>query len=150
MKKSIFAIIICLALGGQAYAQSANNPKNTKDTVIDLSKHPEIVKAILKDPEHWSSILKVGPNDTTTVQGKHKQVIRNMIAVLVKNNIVKDRSEIKTFMLTSTSLTVNGKEQQAALQRELKARYIIEPDYVVYYGNSEKTGKGIFQRPDSL
>ncbi|MES2277272.1 MAG: hypothetical protein V4592_14690 [Bacteroidota bacterium] len=183
MKKSIYAIIMCLALYGQAYAQEAKDPKTNPgpvdlkrhpevlaealsrvkngqisyrpqaingDTLIDLSKHPEIVKAIINDPAHWSAILKPGPNDVSTLQGKNKQVIRDIISALVQNNIVKDRSEITSFMLTSTSLTVNGKEQEAALQRQLKAKYIVAPDYVVYYGNSEKTGKGIFQRADNL
>ena len=181
MKKSIYAVIICLALGGQAYAQSndpktnpgpvdlkshpelitnavngvksgqiAYRPKNSGDTVIDLAKHPEIVKAIIKDPAHWSAIIKSGPNDTSTMQGKNKQVIRDIITALVQNNLVKDRSELKSFMLTSTTLTVNGKPQPAALQQQLKAKYIVAPDFVIYYGNSEKTGKGIFQRADNL
>lgn len=183
MKKYAYTIIVCAALGGQAYAQSGSDPKtnpgpvdlkahpellteavnrakngqisyhtklNKTDTVIDLGKHPEIVKAIIKDPAHWSAILKTGPNDISTVQGKNKQVIRDIISALIKDNIVKERSEIKTFMLTNTTLSVNGKEQPAMLQQQLKTKYIIAPDFVVYFGNSEKTGKGIFQRADNL
>ncbi|MGN6396498.1 MAG: hypothetical protein ACTHMI_13090 [Mucilaginibacter sp.] len=123
---------------------------NPGDTVIDLNKHPEIVKAIIKDPAHWSAILKPGPNDTSTLQGKNKQVIRDIISTLVKNNVVKDRSGIKSFLLTGTTLTVNGTVQPASLQRQLKMKYIPTPDFVVYFGNSEKTGKGIFQRADNL
>jgi len=183
MKKSIYAMIICLVMGGAAYAQQTNDPKtnpgpvdlkshpelftdalnrvksgqisyhpksNSGDTVIDLGKHPEIVKAIIKDPAHWSAIFKPGPNDTSTMQGKNKQVVRDIMSALIQNNVVKDRSEIKTFMLTNTTFTVNGKEQPTTLQKQLKAKYIVAPDYIVYYGNSEKTGKGIFQRADNL
>jgi hypothetical protein len=171
MKKSIYAMIICLVMGGAAYAQHTNDPKtnpgpvdlkshpdqisyhpksNSGDTVIDLGKHPEIVKAIIKDPAHWSAILKPGPNDTSTMQGKNKQVIRDIMTALIQNHVVKDRSGIKTFMLTNTTFTVNGKEQPTTLQKQLKAKYIVAPDYIVYYGNSEKTGKGIFQRADNL
>lgn len=120
------------------------------DTAIDLGKHPEIVRAIIKDPAHWSAILKPGPDDTTSQQGKNKQVIRDILAVLIQKHIVQDRSEVQSFLLTETSFTVNGKEQDAALQNQLKAKYISTPDFVVYYGNSEKTGKGIFQRRDNL
>jgi len=139
------------ALARVKSGQISYHPKsNSGDTAIDLSKHPEIVKAIIKDPAHWSAILKPGPNDTSSVQGKNKQVIRDIIAALIRHQIVKERSEIASFMLTGISLTVNGKEQDLALQQQLKTKYIPAPDYVIYYGNSEKTGKGIFQRADNL
>jgi len=85
-----------------------------------------------------------------SVQGKNKQVIRDIITDLVQNNVAKDQSGISTFTLTSTTLMVNGKQQPADLQKQLKIKYITAPDFVVYYGNSTKTGKGIFQRADNL
>lgn len=122
------------------------------DSTLDLSKHPELVKAIIKNPANWPVILKAynTGNDTLTAQGRNKQVIRDIIAYLVREHIVKNRQEIDTFLLSDTEFTVNGKKLPEERHNYLKKHYILRPGYVVYYGNSEMTGDGIFQRPDNL
>ena len=150
MKKSIYTIIISLALSGGAYAQQTNDPK-TNPGPVDLKSHPELIANAVNGVKNGRiAYHPKNSADSSTVQGKNKQVIRDIIATLVQNNIANDRSGIRSFMLTSTTLTVNDKEQPADLQQQLKMKYIIAPDFVVYYGNSEKTGKGIFQRTDNL
>ena len=150
MKKSIYVIISSLALGGGAYAQQTNDPKNNPSPV-DLKSHPELITNAVNSVKSGKITYHPKSNyDSLTVQGKNKQVIRDIIAALVQNNIVKDRSGIRSFMLTSTTLTVNGKERNTDLQQQLKTKYITAPDFVVYYGNSTKTGNGIYQRADNL
>ena len=53
-------------------------------------------------------------------------------------------------MLTSKSFSLNGKDLPEQFHTALKARYIKSPDFIVYYGNSEMKGAGIFQRADDL
>lgn len=140
-------VIADVKSGKIAYVAKSSYP----DTTVDLSKHPELVKAIIKDPSKWATVLKVSrANDTSTVQGKNKQVIRDIIAVLINEGIVKERSEITSFLLSNDAFMLNGKKLSQSLHADLKAKYIKAPDYVVYYGNSEMKGNGIFQRADNL
>jgi hypothetical protein len=122
------------------------------DTTLDLSKHPELVRAIIKNPANWPIILKAynTGNDTLTAQGRNKQVIRDIMAELIRKGIIKQRSDITSFLLTDKAFTLNGEQLPESLHQQLKAKYIKAPDYVVYYGNSEMKGKGIFQRADNL
>jgi len=122
------------------------------DTSLDLSKHPELVKALIKNPANWPIILKAynNRNDSLTTDGKNKQVIRDILTYLIKKHIVKERGDVSEFLLTDKAFTVNKKNLPGSMHAELKEKYIKAPDYVVYYGNSEMTGKGIFQRRDNL
>jgi hypothetical protein len=122
------------------------------DTSLDLSKHPEIVQAIIKNPSNWPIILKAynNRNDTLTQLGKNKQVIRDIMAVLISRHIIKERSEISNFLLNDDAFVLNGKKLPGSLYQELKERYIKAPGYVVYYGNSEMKGNGIFVRADTF
>ncbi|HWD90408.1 MAG TPA: hypothetical protein VG367_19915 [Mucilaginibacter sp.] len=121
------------------------------DTTLDLSKHPELVKAIIKNPSNWPIILKAYDYENAlSPVAKNKQVIRDILAYLVNNKIVESRTDVNSFMLTAKSFTVNNKTLPESMHTELKAKYIKSDDYVVYYGNSEKKGNGIFQRRDNL
>ena len=122
------------------------------DATLDLSKHPELVKAIIKNPANWPVILKAyrTNNDTLTIQGKNKQVIRDILAYLVKKHVVTERGVVSDFLLTNKVFTVNQKTLPESMHRELKEKYIKAPDYIIHYGNSEMKGKGIFQRRDNL
>jgi hypothetical protein len=149
MKKlvQIVVVTVCIMIScSNIYAQTE------KDSTLDLSKHPELVKAIIKNPANWPVILKAyrSNDDTSSIAAEHKQVIRDIIAYLVREHIVKDRAAINSFLLTDDAMTVNGKALSEARHKALKDQYIPEPGFVVYYGNSEKTGKGIFQRTDNL
>ena len=150
MKKLIKIIIT--AMVGVVIIASTASAQTSKDSTLDLNKHPELLKAIIKNPENWPVLLKAySHTDTTSDLGRKRQVVRNIIAYLVREHIVKDRAAISSFLLTETAMTVNGKALSAAQHRILKERYIPEADYVVYYGNSEHVGnKGIFQRTDNL
>jgi hypothetical protein len=131
----------------------AFNPSDQNtDTTLDLSKHPELVKAIIKNPANWPIILKAynNSNESMTVQGKNKQVIRDILAYLISKHIIKARGDVSSFMLTDKTFTVNGKKLSGSIHEELKDKYIKTPDYIVYYGNSEVKGNGIFQRADNL
>ena len=122
------------------------------DTGLDLIKHPELVKAIIKNPSNWPIILKAynNRNDTLTQQGKNKQVIRDIMAVLISRHIIKERSDVSNFLLNDDAFVLNGKKLPGSLYQELKERYIKAPGYVVYYGNSEMKGNGIFVRADTF
>ena len=122
------------------------------DTTLDLSKHPELVKAIIKNPSNWPVILKAynKNNDTLAALGKNKQVIRDILSYLISKHIVKEQGDVDSFLLTNDVLTVNGNKLSDVLHYELKQKYIKASDYVVYYGNSEMKGNGIFQRRDNL
>jgi hypothetical protein len=130
----------------------AFSPKGERtDTALDLSKHPELVKAIIKNPANWPVILKAyNQTDSVSDLGRKRQVIRDIINYLIRENIVKDRGSISSFLLTERQFTVNGKVLSEKRHSWLKEKYIPEAGYVVYYGNSEMTGKGIFQRTDNL
>ena len=122
------------------------------DTALDLSKHPELVKAIIKNPANWPIILKAydTANDSLTADGRNKQVIRDILAYLVRNNLIKARGDVSSFLLTNDSFSLNGKQLPEKFHATLKGKYIKTPDFVVYYGNSEMKGNGIFQRADNL
>ena len=127
------------------------NRNRPVDTSLDLSKHPEIVKAIINNPNNWSVILKAyRGNDTLTAEGKNKEVIRDILAYLIDKKVVSSRGDVGSFFLTADSFTVNNKTMPGAMQSELKARFIKSPDFVVYYGMEDKTGVGIFQKSDRL
>jgi len=122
------------------------------DSSLDLSKHPELVRAIINNPANWPVILKAydTANDLSTTEGRNKQVIRDILTYLIHNNFIKARGDVSSFMLTNDSFLLNGKKLPEKLHAELKEKYIKAPDFVVYYGNSEKKGNGIFQRADNL
>lgn len=122
------------------------------DTAIDLGKHPEIVKALVKDPAHWAAILKIdkNSNDTLTVEGRNKQVIRDIIADLKDNNIIKERSDLDSFLLTDKEFIINGKKAEPSLFNKLSKKYIKAPGYRIYYGPEDMKGVGIFQKSDTL
>ena len=122
------------------------------DSALDLSKHPELVKALIANPRNWPVILKAydKANDSLSTEGKNKQVIRDILAYLIQNNLIKERGDVSSFMLTNDSFQLNGKKLPGKFHASLKEKYIKSPDYVVYYGNSEMKGNGIFQRADNL
>jgi len=149
--KNLFKMIIFTA----TLAISTARAQTSNDTTLDLNKHPELVQAILKNPENWPVLLRAHDrNNADPELSKKRQVIRDIIAYLVRENVVKDREGISSFLLTETTMTVNGKDLPDAQQQFLKDRYIPEPGYVVYFGNSEqvrnKHKNGIFQRTDNL
>jgi len=127
-------------------------PKSTSDTILNLDKHPELVKALINDPANWPAILKPYVTDKadTTTNGRNKQVIRDIMSNLIVEGVVKNRSEISFFLLTDKELIVNGKKMQADLQDALSKKYIKDAGYRVYYGPESFTGHGIFQKSDSL
>jgi len=122
------------------------------DTSLDLSKHPELVKAIIKNPANWPIILKAydDSNDSLSAEGKNKKVIRDILSYLIRNNLIKERGDVSSFMLTNDSFLLNGKQLPEKFHASLKEKYVKTPDFVVYYGNSEMKGNGIFQRADNL
>jgi hypothetical protein len=126
--------------------------KERTDTTLDLSKHPELVKAIIANPANWPIILKAhnNSNDSLSMEGKNKQVIRDILAYLIQNNLIKERGDVSSFMLTSDAFSLNGKKLPEKFHASLKEKYIKTPDFVVYYGNSEMKGNGIFQRAGNL
>jgi len=126
--------------------------KKDIDITLDLSKHPELVKAIIKNPKNWPIILKAYDTGYASSQAaKNKQVIRDILAYLINNKVVETRDEVSSFLLTEKSFTVNGKTMRESMHAQLKAKYIKSVNYVVYYGNSEAVkGEGIFQRTDNL
>jgi len=127
-------------------------PKATTDTALNLDKHPELVKALINDPANWPAILKPYVTDKvdTTTKGRNKQVIRDIMSNLIAKGVVKNRSEINFFLLTDKELIVNGKKMQADLRDALGKKYIKDAGYRVYYGPESFTGRGIFQKSDSL
>jgi len=126
--------------------------KERTDSTLDLSKHPELVKAIIANPDNWPVILKAydKANDSLSTEGKNKQVIRDILAYLIQNNLIKERGDVSSFMLTNDSFQLNGKKLSEKFHASLKEKYIKTSDFVVYYGNSEMKGNGIFQRADNL
>jgi len=127
-------------------------PKSTSDTTLNLDKHPELVKALINDPANWPAILKPYVTDKvdTTTKGRNKRVIRDIMRSLIAEGMVRNRSEISFFLLTDKELIVNGKKMQADLQDALSKKYIKDAGYRVYYGPESFTGRGIFQKSDSL
>jgi hypothetical protein len=127
-------------------------PKSTADTTINLDKHPELVKALIDNPANWPAILKPHVTDKvdTTTKGRNKQVIRDIMSNLIAGGVIKNRSEINFFLLTDKELIVNGKKMRADLHDALSKKYIKDAGYRVYYGPESFTGRGIFQKSESL
>jgi hypothetical protein len=144
--------IMAKVIGGIKDGKIAYHPTaEITDTALDLSKHPELVKAIIKNPANWPVLLKAYDHtDSLSDLGRKRQVIRDIIAYLIREHIVKNRAGITSFLLTEEEFTVNGKKISEERHKFLKDQYIPEPGYKVYYGNSEMSGKGIFQRTDNL
>jgi hypothetical protein len=97
---------------------------------------------------------QVGVSDNTrdnSAEGDRKrQVIRDIIAYLIREHIVQDRASITAFLLTDAAMIVNGQKLPEGRHRQLKKSYLPEPGYIIYYGNLPMAGKGIFQRTDNL
>lgn len=88
--------------------------------------------------------------DSSSSLQKSRSVVRDIIGYLIREHIVKDRSEIESFILTDTAFVVNGEKLPEHRREWAKQLYIKEPGYVVYYGNKPMSGKGIFLRTDNL
>jgi bla regulator protein blaR1 len=58
-----------------------------------------------------------------------KPAISGIIADLVNENVLKDKSDLIRFNLTNSELMVNGVKQSEALHEKLKAKYLQRPDY---------------------
>jgi hypothetical protein len=127
------------------------NWKKEPKGAFDFNKYPGLLQAILKNPNKWPGLLKnyLPKNDTTTIAGKNREVVRNVIHDLILQKIVADGG-VRSFRLNQNELIVNDKKQPDAVQQWFKAKYIKEPDYTIYYGGSLPNGKGIFVNPDSM
>lgn len=88
--------------------------------------------------------------DESAEGDRKRQVIRDIIAYLIREHIVQDRASITAFLLTDTAMIVNGQKLPEGRHRKLKRSYLPEPGYIIYYGNEPMAGKGIFQRTDNL
>ena len=127
------------------------NWKKEPKGAFDINKYPGLLQAILKNPNKWPGLLKnyLPKNDTTTIAGKNREVVRNVIHDLIQQKIVPDGGVV-SFRLNQNELIVNDKRQPDAVQQWFKAKYIKQPDYMIYYGDLPPNGKGIFVRPDSM
>ena len=56
-------------------------------------------------------------------------VVSNIIADLVSEKVVKDKSDLASFNLTNSALTVNGVKQPGALHDRLKDKYLTGKNY---------------------
>ncbi|SHN36413.1 FecR family protein [Mucilaginibacter sp. OK098] len=125
--------------------------RKEKKGSFDLNKYPGLVNAILKNPNKWPDLLKnyIPKNDTTTVDGKNRAVIWNIIHEIIREKITADGG-VRSFRLNEHFLKVNDKQQPDVVFQRFKAKYIKEPGYTIYFGGSPKDGKGIYLNPDSL
>lgn len=58
-----------------------------------------------------------------------QDIVASIADELVKDNIVKDKSDLQWFNLTNTSLVVNGKTQSEEVHQKLKEKYLKEGQY---------------------
>lgn len=125
--------------------------KKEKKGNFDINKYPGLVKAILKNPNKWPDLLKnyIPKNDTTTIDGKNRMVIRHVIHDIIQEKIIPDGG-VRSFRLNEHFLKVNDQQQPDAIFQGFKAKYIKEPGYTIYFGGSPRDGKGIYFNPDSL
>ncbi|HTD39114.1 MAG TPA: hypothetical protein VK671_00740 [Mucilaginibacter sp.] len=156
---AVVAVSLMSSMGLKAVPVHSNDvkPDTTVDPkkhsgTIDLDKHPEVMAQVRENLKNGKIAYqpKSGNADSLAVLAKNRQVIRDIIAYLVREHFVKDRSAITSFLLTDTEFVVNGEKLSDERHYFLKKKYIPEPGYVVYYGNDEMKGKGIFQRTDNL
>jgi len=127
------------------------NWKKEQKGAFDFNKYPGLLQAILKNPNKWPGLLKnyMPKNDTASIAGKNREVVRNVIHDLIQQKIVSDGGVV-SFRLNQNELIVNDKRQPDAVQQWFKAKYIKQPDFTIYYGGLPPNGKGIFVNPDSM
>jgi hypothetical protein len=73
-----------------------------------------------------------------------KQVVRNIIADMIAEKIVKDKDSFGWFGLDGTQFVVDGRPQPDALRQKFQTKYI-KPDGLGYYfGSVSVHGTGLF------
>jgi hypothetical protein len=73
-----------------------------------------------------------------------KQTVRNIIADMIAEKIVKDKNSFGWFGLDGTQFVVDGRPQPDALRQKFQAKYI-KPDGLGYYfGSVNVHGTGVF------
>jgi bla regulator protein BlaR1 len=70
--------------------------------------------------------------------------VRNIIADLVKEEIVPDAASVKSFGLTDMELVVNDQKQSDAVHEKFNAKYGVRENNGIYYGPVKMTGRGTF------
>jgi hypothetical protein len=82
-------------------------------------------------------------SDTASFE-EGKKVVRNIIADMVSENIVRDKDSFRWFGLDDTQFIVDGKPMADSLREKFRAKYI-RPDGIGYYfGPVEIRGHGFF------
>jgi transmembrane sensor len=127
------------------------NWKKETGSGFDLNQYPGLVKAMLKDPGKWPGLLQFyfAKNDTSTVMGKDRAIIRTVIMEIIRKKLVAEGG-VRSFRLNDTALVINDQRQPDSVYRHFKAQFIKEPGYTIYFGGSPQDGKGIYFKPDSL
>src|SRR3569833_3027864 len=88
-------------------------------------------------------LLKKMQSDSASYAAEQQRA-SNVIADLVADKVVAKVSDVKWFGLSNTELIVNGKKQPDEMQQRYKAKYGINEDNGLYYGQVEMTGRGVF------
>ena len=76
-------------------------------------------------------MLKDGDRIAYNSSLRLQPVISDVIADLVSENIVKDKSDLSSFKLTNTFLLVNGVKQSDEMHEKLKTKYLAHPRYLM-------------------
>ena len=79
-----------------------------------------------------------------------KETMKDIIADLVTEKIVKDKNDLQWFGLTDTELIVNGVKQPADIHQKLKEKYMRNPEIGFYYGPVQMHGMGYFYGKEDL
>jgi transmembrane sensor len=106
--------------------------KNKKDTAS--AKVYPVTKAVAK---HYKGNLGAYPE-------KQKILVREIIADIVRQHLVKEKDSLIWFGLNNNELNINGQKQTAGIYKEFKEKYLQTSGFGFYYGPTEITGKGFF------
>ena len=127
---------------------SGEQAKAGSDNALDFRKHPDLLQKLLKDPTHWSTILKSyhAKNDDIRVR---KAVVRSVIIEIQREKLAGNDG-VKTFRLNENEFFINEIRQPDIVQKRFKAMFLKEPGYRIYFSDAPQFGRGVYLNPDSL
>jgi transmembrane sensor len=75
------------------------------------------------------------PVDTSSLEmHQYKDIIKEVMRELIKENIVPDAGSIASFKLTDKEFVINGKKLHEEIFQEFSTKYIHKSDYGIFYG----------------
>jgi len=154
------AALAAACLFAQAQTWPVTNDSLKSDGAIARSANAQILwekgrpvdprtRAALKQAERSRRDL-LPFHDEGEAMRRDRAMMRSLLRDLVSDGLIRNENDALSVELTSRSLIVNGQLQLTEVWNRFRNKYIRNPEFGIFFGETTGVGKGLFLKKDDL